>query len=423
MRTTRPLSRMRRALLGATTLFLLGGLVASAQPAPPGEVVAAGLDHPRGLTADGDDVLIAELGAGRVLRLAPDGSTSVLATGLPTTVFFNAASGSDEPGGPSAVVPVAGGYAVAVSEADTGAFQSVYYVQADGTQVRIADLGAYEAEHNTDGDTTPDGDPELLSNPYSIVTDGAGGLYVADSGANAVLHISADGTVSPFAVFPDRENPLFPDFGPPTMDQVPTGMVAGPDGALYVTTLTGFPFPQGGAVVYRLSDDDGNGDALGDGEMTVFASGLTAATDLAFDVDGSLLVTQFTADMLAENVPGQVVRVRDGDVQVVVDGLITPTNLVVTASGRVLVSQAFAGLVSDVTDLVRATPEDGSEGAPADDTEDSGATPESGTPAPAASGHGALIASGGSMSAVWLALAVAVGLVALRGVVSRSERA
>src|SRR5690606_34791397 len=126
----------------------------------------------------------------------------------------------------------------------------------------------------------------------------------------------------------------FPDVGGPTMQAVPTGMIVGPDGAVYVSTLTGFPFAPGEARVYRLADLNGDGDALDNGEMTVYASGLTSATDLAFDADGNLFVTQFSANMLGENVPGQLVRVSGGTVEVVVDGLITPTGVAVTANGR-----------------------------------------------------------------------------------------
>ena len=36
------------------------------------------------------------------------------------------------------------------------------------------------------------------------------------------------------------------------MDAVPTSVTRGPDGALYVGQLTGFPFPVGGANVYRI---------------------------------------------------------------------------------------------------------------------------------------------------------------------------
>ena len=67
------------------------------------------------------------------------------------------------------------------------------------------------------------------------------------------------------------------------MQAVPTGMVRGPDGALYVGQLTGFPFPVGGANVYRI---------VRGGEPEVYASGFTTITDIGFDERGRLYVLQ-----------------------------------------------------------------------------------------------------------------------------------
>jgi glucose/arabinose dehydrogenase len=225
---------------------------------------------------------------------------------------------------------------------------SVYSVRPGQKPVLLADLGAYEAANNTDGDVDIEGKPEVITNPYDLVTDGAGGLYVSASAANAILHISAAGKISPYAIFPNRPNPLFPALGGPTMDQVPTGIEIGPDGALYVATLTGFPFPNGAALVYRLTDSNNDGDALDVGELTVYASGLTGATNLAFDRDGSLLVTEFSLDFLNQG-PGRLVRVRGGAIaEVVAAPLISPTGVAVMKDGAIIVTQEFLGIVSEV---------------------------------------------------------------------------
>ena len=54
---------------------------------------------------------------------------------------------------------------------------------------------------------------------------------------------------------------------------VATSTAVGPDGALYVSELTGFPFPKGGASIYRIGRN---------GALSVYASGLTNVTDLAW---------------------------------------------------------------------------------------------------------------------------------------------
>lgn len=342
------------ATIATVVLLGLAATVVTAQPAPPGTPLAAGLANPRGLSADGDAILVAELGSGQITRIGADGSTTVVASGLPTTVFFSAETGTDEVAGPSSAIAVPGGYVVTVSEGPEASMQSVYFVaEGSNSPTLMVDLGAYEQANNTDGDVDLAGNPELLSNPYEII-EYQDGFLVSNSGANAVLHIAADGSVTPFAIFPNRENPLFPGVGGPTMDQVPTGLTIGPDGAVYVGTLTGFPFPAGAARVYRLADLNDDGDALDEGETTVFVEGLTAVTDVAFDGNGDLLVTQFSTNMLAQ-APGSVVRVSGGNIETVAGGLITPTALLVR-DGRIIVSQEFATMVSDVTDVGDAAP-------------------------------------------------------------------
>ena len=76
--------------------------------------------------------------------------------------------------------------------------------------------------------------------------------YAPGSSAPAsLLHVAANGTVETLAAFPTQANPIFP-FGPPTIESVPTTVARGPDGALYVGELTGFPFVQGLARIFRV---------------------------------------------------------------------------------------------------------------------------------------------------------------------------
>ena len=67
-------------------------------------------------------------------------------------------------------------------------------------------------------------------------------------------------------------------------------MVKGPDGALYVSQLTGFPFPAGGANVYRLDPRSGRADGL--------RAGFTNIIDLDFGKDGTLYVLEIDNDGL-----------------------------------------------------------------------------------------------------------------------------
>jgi hypothetical protein len=303
------------------------------------------LQAPRGLSTDGSYLYIAEQGTGSILRVTPAGTVSVVGTGLPSII-------ADTPEGelmtgPTTAIYVGGTFYVTVGEArGVAGFDSVYSFKPGQAPQLVADLLAYEQANNIDEDVDEAGEPELLINAYDLVSDNEGGLYVSASGANAILHVAADGTISPFAIFPNRENPLFPNVGGPTMDQVPTGIEWGPDGALYVATLTGFPFPNGEALVYRLVDGNANGDALDDGEVTVYAEGLTTATNLAFDTDGTLLVTEFSTSML-EEAPGRLVRVANGVIsEVVAEPLVSPTGVTIF-DGQTIVTQEFLGIVSE----------------------------------------------------------------------------
>jgi hypothetical protein len=179
---------------------------------------------------------------------------------------------------------------------------------------------------------------------------------VSDSGANAVLHISDDGIISNYAVFPRRE--VFTPKGRYNVDVVPTGLAVGPDGALYLASLTGYPYPKGAAGIYRIKDRNHDRDALDQGEVTVFAEGFSAATDLAFEEYGALLVTEFSADMaglvdefgieMAARVPGKLVRWRDHTIEVVTDDLVSPTS-VAKVGNRIFVSEEFAGVVTQIS--------------------------------------------------------------------------
>ena len=323
------------ASFGAAAGFV--ALTATSGSAETGPV-ATGLGAPRGLhpLPDGD-LLIAE-GGGRILRLDADGELHTVADLLPTAT--SNLYGGMYTIGPSGVTYAGGAYYFVVGEFRDKGFREAYRYEPGGRPTRLTGQDPIGLEP-----------PNLLTNPYDLAVEPDGSLLVSDAGLNAVLHVSTDGEVSRYVDIAPLTGVASTD-----LDSVPTGLTRGPDGALYVGILSGFPHPEGAARVYRLEDRNGDGDAMDEGETTVYADGFTAITDVAFDTDGSLLVTEFSNDLAtldklgyarSDEYPGRLVRWRgEGrEVEVLADDLFSPTALAVSADGDVFVSEEFAGRV------------------------------------------------------------------------------
>jgi hypothetical protein len=213
----------------------------------------------------------------------------------------------------------------------------------------VADITGFEAATNPDGGVVD-------SNPYAVLALPQG-TAVADAGANAVFGVLPNGTRLTLATFAPRPNPLFGTVGGPVYQSVPNALAHGPDGAIYVGELTGFPFVVGEARVYRLVPGQA---------PTVYRSGFTNIIDLAFGPDGSLYVLQIAANGLRSGPFSSIVRVYpDGtrstlDVAVpppppgVPPGLFAATGLAVGPDGALYVSNR--GILVGVGQVLRIEP-------------------------------------------------------------------
>ncbi len=206
----------------------------------------------------------------------------------------------------------------------------------------IVNLAAFEAARNPDRGAGPGarfGNPPIDSNPYAF-TAYRGGFAVVDAGGNDLLWISPKGAVSVLAVFPTRTARLTKALAkrigvPPTLTSisvqaVPSSVAVGPDGALYVGELTGFPFEPGTARIWRIAPGK---------KMALYASGFTNISDLAFDGD-DLLVLEMAADgLLNRGSPGALVRLAPDGTRTVIasKGLVAPTGLAV-GNGSIYIS-------------------------------------------------------------------------------------
>jgi sugar lactone lactonase YvrE len=183
----------------------------------------------------------------------------------------------------------------------------------------VADIAAVEAARNPDG-FVPD------SNPYAVLPLPQGQV-VADAGGNTVYGVLHNGAVLTLGVFPAR-----PQAPVPAMQSVPNSVTQGPDGHIYVGELTGFPFPPGGARVYRL---------VPGAPPEVVLTGFTNIIDLAFGPDGSLFVLQIAANGLRNPPPvSSIIRVWPNGTRstVAAPGLIAAAGLAVGPDGALYVS-------------------------------------------------------------------------------------
>lgn len=151
-----------------------------------------------------------------------------------------------------------------------------------GSLEHLADLTAHELANNPAGGAVD-------SNPFGLALTSTGEFLVADAGANAFLQATSEGAVATLGVLPAQPNPL--PFGPPFYQAVPTGIAVGPDGAYYISQLTGFPFPPGAASVFRFDPSTS--------ELTEPYTGFTNLIDLTFDGEGNLYVLQVSSNGLA----------------------------------------------------------------------------------------------------------------------------
>ncbi|MDZ8088953.1 MAG: ScyD/ScyE family protein [Nostoc sp. DedQUE12b] len=210
----------------------------------------------------------------------------------------------------------------------------------------VADLANYELANNPDGG-------DVGSNPLGFLIDG-NKLVATDAGANNLLSVNtAVSNLQTITTFPEDilTNPVFPPSGTPSNEPaqvpsqgevvqsqfatqpVPSSVTKGPDGAYYVSQFTGFPFPEGGAKIYKIGAD---------GKPTVYADGFTQLTDLEFDTEGNLYALQYANQSAWKgDFDGSVIKIAPDGTRTTLlsgNGLESPSALTIGADGAVYVT-------------------------------------------------------------------------------------
>lgn len=293
------------------------------------EIIADNLDNPKGLTFAPDGSLyITEAGTGGdgpsipapsgqgnlhygrsgAISKIENGTFRRILTGLPSVAFPDGSGAAgphdikfDADGKAYVLLGYAANPAFRESLGDNKLGTIITLDLSNNTWSSIADITNCEAIKKIALK-----DNEVASNPLSLYVNG-NKLVIVDAGANSLFSINTDDSnLELIAAIPERilTNPILPgaksqnfDRGhvpapgayhqaPPSqmsIQSVPTDVVKGADGAYYVCEFSGFPFPEGGANIYRISAK---------GELEVFASGFTQLIDMTFDAEGDLYVLQ-----------------------------------------------------------------------------------------------------------------------------------
>jgi hypothetical protein len=295
----------------------------------------SGLNNPRGLDfGPGGWLYVAEAGSGgsgnclpirgenqcvgatgSVSRWKHGRSQQRIATGLPsyapqTQPIMDGATGPHDisfRGGTGWVTIGLGGDPATIRPAFGSGFGRLVRMNPSGHWSFSTDVSSFEQTNN------PDGGP-IDSNPYGLLAE-HGGRYVAEAGGNALLRVRR-GSISTVDTFPSRPQ------GRRT-DSVPTEVVKGPDGALYVSELSGGPFFPDEAKIWRVVPGQA---------PQPFLEGFTTIVDIDWSCDGrSLYVLQIASGFLMAGPPQLLKVVPRTNTRTVIAGpeLTRPTSVLV----------------------------------------------------------------------------------------------
>lgn len=243
--------------------------------------LVTGLVNPLGVETDGKGrVFVTEQGTGkndgRVSEVTPDGKVYPVVTGL---------------------------YSATNNTGDYDATDHLLY--ADGWLYFLGPKGLYKIDISSvktssapipASSLTPENIPQWVidykfvndtgeSHLYNMAIGPDGALYFTDAAANAIIRRSKTGELSVMAEVPTvaNPNPAGPPPGPPFIQGVPTGITF--DGTNFrISTLIGFPFPVGTAVIYTMDLT---------GKLSIYQKGFTSLVDIENDGKGQSLVLQY----------------------------------------------------------------------------------------------------------------------------------
>jgi hypothetical protein len=296
------------------SLFFTGCKKENHNPEFKISVVASGLVNPTGLETDAaGNIWVSETGSGendaKVVLITPNGRMYDAIVNLSSIYNEN----SQEVQG-AAHLLLDGGtlYVLAgtyMYKANISGFKPGD-APINGSTLPFEDIGSFVLSY-------PFVNNAHDSHPYNLTKGPDGDIYIADAGANAIIHRRGVGNYTVLAEIPGFANPT--SAGSQQVQAVPTGLLF--DGQNFlVTTITGFPFPVGKAVVYKVSPA---------GNVSVYQQGFTALVDIAQgNMYGHLLlqIGRFGSTGFVPN-SGALILANGSSTQVLNNSLNTPVAL------------------------------------------------------------------------------------------------
>jgi hypothetical protein len=323
-RLLRPTIALSLVTIGAMLTTPLAPATASERPTegstPAVQVLSTDVVAPVQLAVHGGKVYVGDAARSTLTKL---GYPTPLATG-------------PEPGEIAGVDFNPDDFSLAYAATDQRTGQGTVTIRRRGDHPLVADLSRFEQKKNPDGALfygAHTSDPcvskaltglplrtarpagyhgQVEAHPYAVAAGGDGDWYVADAAANDVLRIDRSGQISLVAVLPEQPHTFTRQdaeaLGLPdcvvgvryAFEAAPTDVEMGPDGALYVSLLTGGPLGQqlgARGSVYRVDPD------TGDVELVV--TGFGGAVNLALGDQGRIYVAELFSGQISVVSPGR----------------------------------------------------------------------------------------------------------------------
>lgn len=325
----RTTNRLLPLVLGSLLLGnLLTGCADHLSPVPSTITLATGLKGPIGVDADAAGrIWVTEAGTGKNdgrVSIISNGAVIPAITGFTSSIFQGDIDGVNHLLFADGILYILGQNSI-LYKANVASFKTGD-APLLAKDIPSEDIGSFVKAQTAAGIVTDN--PDKDSHIYQVTVGPAGDLFFADAAANVIVRrAKGTGALSIFANIPGIKNPT--PVGPPFVQSVPTGLVF--DGQnLLVSTLLGFPFPAGKAIVYQVSPA---------GVVSVYQDGFNSLTGI--DLSNGPIVLEYglfgQQGWVANS--GRLVRANNPGTTVLASGLNKPTALKkITANSYFVIS-------------------------------------------------------------------------------------